>query len=428
MKPYMLFDTDRIIDDGDFAIYYARHIQSLFKVNKITGETKLLWRNSTEDFFRSFVRYKDKCVFFPSGAGNGGILDLKRNDFKCLEIPQNLHLTSEHNWSANYIRYMDLLFFYFQNPVVTQYNLLTNEWKIYRDWRKDLPSNISPNQWMTWESFLHNDKLYFPIGESKYMLEIAPKTGNMHVIDLNLPTNIIEMHIGRYSNGELYLLCKNKNNKISILKSNSFLTEEFEEVMQVSALTDSMESFISAVVGNKYLWLFPCVYDKAYKINLKNGISEIAYEIPVYNKLESECNYVCGLLTKNFYWTININTGELVELNLLNDKVRKVKMSFSPQDYKKLIIKDSFMYESSISCFEEWLCAIGIDSKGAKPNDYIPDNFLFGNDCGNYNSVVDNGEKSQSIKTETKLDYHSAKHSDYMAECKKEQKWHTVFF
>lgn len=428
MKPYMLFETDRIIDDGDFIIYYARHIQSLFEVNKVTGEAKLLWKNSSQEDFRSFIYYNDKYIFFPCGVGNCGILDLKRNDFKCLEIPQNLHLPSEHNWSANYIHYMDSLFFYWQNPVVTQYNLATGEWKIYREWQKELPSEISPNHWMIWNAFSHNDKLYFPIGESNYLLEMDPKNDKTNIIELKIPVTFNEIQFVFYKNQKLYILCVKDNNQLSILESDSFLTSSFEEICQIPNLSYDIDSFISQAVGKENMWLFPCEYDKAYKINLTSGICEICSDIPIAVNMFNDYNYPSGFHLGDNYWSINTRIGDLVKIDLLNDKVSSVKIKFSFQEYEKIIGLTDFVHENINFDINELLNVLAKDFGGLKDNVIVSDNIFLGNDCRDSNNVVLSGNEKQCVKKEIELDYNSEKYNDRMAECKKRQKWNTLFF
>lgn len=344
MKSYSLFGTDCMIDDGDFIVYYVPPYYALFRIHKITGKLEFLWQHNQNDYFRSFIRYNNKYILFSEGADIIGVLNSFDEAATLISLPEGLHFKNENNWSAKYIRYKNSFFFYLQNPVVTRYNPETNEWKVYRDWINNLPEKISPEYWMVSEAFLHNDKLYFPIGESKYILEIDPTNDKTQIHTIKLPKNIEGIKFLRYKNGIIYIICKNINNTISVLFNDSFLSSEFKELAQIKDNFSNNELFIPITVGKQYLWLLPGKFDKSYKIDLSNGQVLLCNdEIPTLSMAEmsqmaefvfwdDNCyNYICEMKYKNLFWTINIFTGDLVKIDLESDQVSVTKIIFSEE-------------------------------------------------------------------------------------------------
>lgn len=436
MKTSSLFVTNRIVDNGAYLIYFAHMLHSMFRIDKVTGEIELEAYLATNDYFRSFLIDGDKYLLFPEGVGKIGMIDSYRDCVQYMEIPPGLHLLGENNWSSNYVRYMDDIFFYWQSPVITKYNIINKRWHAYRDWHEELPDNFFTEHWMSEEAFLHEGRLYFPIGTSKYLVEVTPVSGETHICTVKVPVDVGEVELVRYEKGVVWVLCRNMNDKIFILRSNSFLLEPFEVIAQISVESGKGKTFSLIAVGKEYLWLFPGNYDQPYVIHMQSGQTEISDMIPAISMRELKTkdisyNYIYGMCNGRLFWTMNIHTGDLVQVDLLQDEIHIIRMFASPQIYVDLL---SGFFASGIPVNEgpieliEFLHIVkGGTEKFDGRNNTMPDIFSRRNFSGGGNHGYFGFEQDRGNQKRTPQKYYVPEYFEKVENSRDARKWNCLF-
>jgi len=328
--------------------YIASRLSSLIEINRVTGEAKELFSLKKEGQYRSLVKNKDQLLLIPAKKGRLWIYDIKDGKTMSYSIPNEI-FQEALNWSAKYIKLENHIYFSWASPLIVKYDLLNNQWTVLKEWRKLLFGGDQHENWFPNETFFHDGFLYFQIGTSRTILKLNPKNDEFSILSLYLPKQVVSIDNTRYSNGELWMECKNDNGTVSIYRCsewNDCICERIIDLrINMSVSGEARVFSIIEAIGDKLL-LLPGNYDKAYLLDIEKRKLCVSDDYPSVScdKLIpnwfSAFNYYKGIKLGNQLITIHSWTHQLVEINEDESGVKKIPLFFSDEVLNRIVKRE----------------------------------------------------------------------------------------
>ncbi len=329
------FYSTGLIRYNECFAYYAPIINRLICINPKIGEVTTMF-SPVQNNYHTIVEYNGDIILFPTY--NDSLCEYNPSfDRANYSLIPEVHLDTETNWSGRYIRYNDYLYFYWQAPVITRYDLKNKQWRAYRDWKRFVPENFKPDVWFEKEAFIYSNKAFFILASGPLFLVIDLETDEVNVDELDFDDSSISIGTSHYCDGQLWLQTQNDNGLMEIYRcdiENHVIQKEFT----LSLKSTSKSIFgIMEVYGNKLI-LIPAQFDKIVIIDLHHQTETIVSNATIYDKVSLflqgrlPYNYICGIRIEKYYYTVNIKNGRLLVIDCENNKVIE----------KKLLVGDLF--------------------------------------------------------------------------------------
>ena len=359
-----VYFTTKMIENNGWIEFYAEYEEVLMHINKTTGEMKCVYIPDN-GHYRSCARCGSDYLLFPCGKGDICVYDETKYSASYIKKPLDVHKKNENNWSANYTQFDKKLYFYWFDSVVTEYDIVDQRWRTYRDWIEKIPSGITGQLSFVKNAFRINENIYFLIQNANMLLEINTLNGNQSLIQMELDSDETTTCM-YYNSRKLYLLTRKKES-IVVRTIDDIYNKQSKKLCEIPVYTTETSPFYGFFVSNSGdVIIFPQKYDKVYRINEDGKYTDITEEMPVCKLSDLSIgnypyNYVCDLYTDRFYYTINIQTGDLISVDRVDACFECKKIYLSGHEKKKLVdrmSKRGCLNEGEFIELEDYLVAL----------------------------------------------------------------------
>ena len=324
----------------DKLYYFAEALNTLFSVDVQSGAMTLEFMPKPNNYRR--IIENDDCIYlFPRSTGSVCRYNIKSRNSEYIDIPKNLHNENETNWSGNYIRLGNCIYFYWANYVLTEYDIAHNEWRAYRDWLNEYKEELSGSCFAT-NAFVFDGDVYFPIANSSSVLKLNVKEGKTSIIDIPFDDKCY-IKLTYYDSKRVWILTA-KGNDIDGLYyyiPGEFVPNKFVEFENVE------NSLAVMYCTEKYAFLLPGNGDVGFKVDIHSKTVSRIHEIETKNKeylkdiVNYPYNFAYGNVTDDGYNVINIATGKLVRIRYKDSAISEIPLTVQKISFLDQILKES---------------------------------------------------------------------------------------
>ena len=338
-----LFFTLKIIENGDKVYYFAEALNVLFSVDLHSGAMTLEFMPKPNDY-RCIVENDDCIYLFPRSKGSVCKYNIKSGNSEYIDIPESLHNENETNWSGNYIRFGNCIYFYWANYVLTEYDIIHDEWRTYRDWLNEYEGELSGSCFAT-NAFAFGGDVYFPIANSASVLKLNVKDGKTSIIKIPFGDKCY-IKLTHYDSKIVWILTA-KGNDIDGLYyyiPGEFVPNKFVELENVE------NSLAVMCCTEEYVFLLPGNGDTGFKVNIHSKTVSQIHEIETKNKEylndidHYPYNFAYGNVTDGGYNAINIATGKLVRIRYSDSSMSEIPLTVQKISFVNQMLKESEIF------------------------------------------------------------------------------------
>ena len=365
MNQEIFFQYDNIVGEDNKLWYLASRFSTLMEIDRMTGETKMMFWAKKANKYRSFIKRENEFIFFPEGKGDVCFYDSISGESKYEKIPDDLGFEDNANWSVGVIQYNNYVFFYSRDPVITRYDINSGEWVVLRHWIEDVEEISSVAACFRNDPIVLNNKICFIIGELMKVLEIEPETGSSKIIDIKFDDKPEAIMQGITIGNGLYLQVKDKDG-IKLYKCDDIEGQSTNFLCDVDTNNINNVSFIMKKIRNNIV-LFPLHFDKAYRYDLTNNILD-EFDVPVapMNELKNDWlsnnNYCNPVAVDGSVVGINSILGKLVSVDCESLSINSKDLIITEKERKKVLLcnaihngYDILENEYGLEAYIEWV-------------------------------------------------------------------------
>lgn len=346
-KKMYLMQYDCITGDEHKLWYIASWFSYLMEIDRATGEMKVLLSLKREGHYRALIKDGNRLLLVPSGKGNLWSYDVTNGETESCPVPDSVFQEGE-NWSAQYIRLGNFVYFSWASPVIVRYDLSECQWKVLTEWKKLLPKDCVCKQWFWNAPFFYDGFLYFQVETSRMILKLNPNNNNFDMVSLQIPEGIVSIDHMLFSNGELWLECRNADGAASIYCCRDCSTFQCERIydFDMEAVGNGHIRFLWLMekVGDKLL-LLPKCHDKAYLLNVENQTVDVMNQFPAvscdrmrtYGEGRFKFNYYRGFRLRNSFLIMHSWTHQLIEVDCDECNVKEIPITLSDNMFDRII-------------------------------------------------------------------------------------------
>lgn len=344
--------------DGDFVwivpvqcpIFYKYSIQEekIIQIYQFPDEVGKKTR-----LFGSVVKYDEKLIFTPVRATCIIIFDLKKEEFKLLQVEREYDGNGEEkdfDFYTSYLYKYELFLFsssYSKLPIM---NLIEESISYDEELSKNIYKLTGKMDFIKTNYSIYNDYLIFTLRNTNNLLEYNYKTKKYRLINIG---NITNRYIAPVFDGTYYWMIFNQNNNNIIVRYDPDNNKEMYFCVQDICLKyDYCENYIGSMVSDNYICFFPSRYQKdiiwVRKDSIEIGVNseevekEQRYSFSFVKKFIDK--YVAYDVEKKKLFIFN-NKGLLqtVQINL-NDEYMLYKLKYKFSN----VLEKKYIYESSL--------------------------------------------------------------------------------
>ena len=326
------YANDGIICDNDYIWYYANELSSVIQVEKRTGITKVLFvikENFGYFSYRSIAKYGDYIFVFPFRGDKYIKYNMISKIYSYKSIPDEL---KNLNWSAHYYQNNSFLYFYFQPPIITKFDLNTESWSMLKLCEiDDYFSSDDTKHCFGIEAFASENSIYFQLYNESKIIRLDCDAEKVNTIELSLPYKNSYIETMSYSDGQVLLIINDRKGRSKLIKYDNTNFESYEEICSIDNEEFSEERLITfysqIIVGNTCIWLLPFESDRVLKISKDGKMMVTPEDIPVVNRASLKPvwgragNYNAGKMLNKIYTNMHAWSNTIVEINTDNDSV-----------------------------------------------------------------------------------------------------------
>ncbi len=354
--------TYRIDKIGDDLIYMAEDAGYLMKVSLSTGDTDIVFKPSKPGY-RAFVMYGDEIVMFPDSRGYVCFYNIRTGTERYEAIPDQLHMPTETNWSAYYIRHEDTLYFFWQSAVITTYDLKNSKWDTYREWIEQVEKMGVVFEGFSKGGYINDNKAYFHIARTNYFVVIDLKTGKNDVIE-------IDYNGLRLSDDEvIHQICELQGSiivqtvsgkKVAVYEADCYgRIKKRLTVIDFDTICFKRPFNVIFALNNK-VYLLPGDAYAAYCIDANSGYCEQVKDIVVADretkiKGKNRFDFNYGIIIDDIWYGFNVKTSKLI---LIDGKTCKIQSLNVYGDEQKVKMKNKLFLHGP--CAESETFDLGI--------------------------------------------------------------------
>lgn len=343
-KEMYLMQYDCMTGDEHKLWYIASRFSSLMELDRKTGVIKELLSLKREGRYRALIKDGNRLLLVPSRQGNLWTYDVSNGKTTSCPVP-DMVFQEGNNWSAQYIRLGNFVYFSWADPVIVRYDLSEGQWKVLTVWKKLLPKDCLYKRWFFSEPFFYDGFLYFQIGTSRMILKLNPDNNKFELVYLQISEKIVSIDNILFSDGKLWLECRNSDGAASIYCCKDCGTFRCERIydFDLEAVSDGHTKYLWVMerIGDKLL-LLPKCHDKAYLLNVEDQtvcVTDRFPTVPCDNfRLDGlGYNYYKGVRLSGSFLIIHSWTHQLIEVDCDECKVKKKPIKLSDNTLDRII-------------------------------------------------------------------------------------------
>lgn len=336
-----LTQYDSIVGDEKKLWFIASRFSSLMEIDRRTGRLVMLMDLSLCGKYRSLIKANDELIIVPDTSTELVTYNIVTKKKKRTSVPTNLYLENK-NWSAKYICYDQFVFFNWSSPIIIKYDIKSEEWTTYGEWRDFLPNSFVADNWFPNEPFVCDRKVFFQVGNSEHLIIFDLSVDRIEHKRLVFKDTLSEVKIMDFTDGILYLQGKDKNNRIKLFQCSDFEGLKCNPI-NVYPDNNSLDKDYSIIKKmGKSLFLIPGKGDCFCSVDINKGT--ISYEnlIPVVDKNTlredwfSSFNYYRGTRINNQFVTLHSWTHSMITIND-DGEVSNVPLIYGDEVVNKLL-------------------------------------------------------------------------------------------
>lgn len=342
----LTYGIDRI---GNDLIYMAEDAGYLMKVSLATGDTEILFKPSKPGY-RAFVVYGDDIVLFPDSRGYVCFYNIKNGTERYESIPEQIHLSTETNWSAYYIRHGDTLFFFWQSAVITTYDLKNSKWDTYREWIEQVENKGIAFEGFSKGGYVYDNKAYFHMARTNYYVVIDLNTGKNDIIETDYNGLM-------FSDDEVvHQICEMEDSiAVQTVTGKSVVVYEadyYGGVKKRLTVLDFDKYYLNIPFNVMFalddvVYLLPGEAYEAYCIDVNSGYCEQVKDIVVADreaktKGKNRFDFYYGKIIDSIWYGFNVKTSKLISIDGKTGIIKTVNVYDDEQKVK--MKNDLFSY------------------------------------------------------------------------------------